>query len=78
MIDLGLLREKNYNCPILVGGVGEINFGHQYRQGNRIYSSNALAMCLLSQPVGNAGGWTYLYAVEVNDAICSNTESRKD
>ena len=69
MIDIKLLQEKNCNNPILVGGVGEINYGHQYRQGNRIYSSNALAMCLLSQPVGNAGGWTYLYAVEVKDEI---------
>lgn len=69
MIDVELLKEKNCEVPILVGGVGKINFGHQYRQGNRIYSSNALAMCLLSQPVGNAGGWTYLYAVEVKDEI---------
>lgn len=50
--------------PLLVGGVGEINFGKQYRQGNRIYDSNAIAMCLLSQPVGNAGGFSYLYSVE--------------
>jgi len=47
--------------PVLVGGVGEINFGKQYRQGNRIYDADALAMCLHSQPVGNAGGNSYLY-----------------
>ena len=50
--------------PILLGGVGEENeFGTQYRQGNRVYSSNAVAMCLNSQPVGNTGGNSYLYNV---------------
>ena len=51
------------NKPILVGGVGEINFGKQYRQGNRVYDSNAVAMALLSSPVGNTGGYSYLYVV---------------
>lgn len=51
------------NKPVLVGGVGKINFGNQYRQGNRIYSSEAIAMCLCAQPVGNAGGNSYLYQV---------------
>lgn len=50
--------------PLLVGGVGEINFGKQYRQGNRVYDANALAMCLHAQPVGNAGGYSYLYMVD--------------
>lgn len=50
--------------PVLVGGVGDINFGKQYRQGNRIYDSEAVAMCLLAQPVGNAGGNSYLYKVD--------------
>lgn len=49
--------------PVLVGGIGEINFGKQFRQGNRVYDADAIAMCLLSQPVGNAGGFSYLYAV---------------
>lgn len=47
--------------PVLVGGIGEKNFGSQYRQGNRVYDSEAIAMCLHSQPVGNAGGNSYLY-----------------
>ena len=47
--------------PRLVGGVGEINFGKQFRQGNRIYSSCVSAMCLAAQPVGNAGGNSYMY-----------------
>lgn len=50
--------------PALVGGVGEINFGKQFRQGNRIYDANSIAMALLSQPVGNAGGNSYLYEVK--------------
>ena len=40
----------------LVGGIGEKNFGKQYRQGNRVYDSNSIAMCLNAQPVGNMGG----------------------
>lgn len=56
-----LLLEK----PLLLGGVGKENeFGSQYRQGNRVYSSNACAMALNSQPVGNAGGNSYLYNVD--------------
>lgn len=50
--------------PELVGGIGEINFGKQYRQGNRIYSAEKTAMCLMAQPVGNAGGFSYLYAIQ--------------
>ena len=45
------------------GGIGEINFGKQFRQGNRVYDSNAVAMALLSSPVGNSGGYSYLYVV---------------
>lgn len=50
--------------PQLLGGFGKINFGKQYRQGNRVYDSNAVAMCLNAQPVGNAGGYSYLYLVK--------------
>lgn len=53
--------------PILVGGLGEINFGKQYRQGNRVYSGKSVAMALTAQPLGNAGGYSYLYLVEIND-----------
>ena len=49
--------------PVLLGGIGEMNFGKQSRQGNRVYDSNAVAICLLSQPVGKSGGNSYLYAV---------------
>lgn len=47
-----------------MGGIGEINFGKQFRQGNRVYDSNAVAMCLTAQPLGNAGGYSYLYKVD--------------
>lgn len=53
--------------PELIGGLGKINFGKQYRQGNRVYDSNSIAMCVLSQPVGNTGGYSYLYLVRNND-----------
>ncbi len=47
----------------MIGGIGEINFGKQFRQGNRVYDANAIAMCLTAQPLGNAGEYSYLYAV---------------
>lgn len=47
---------KNQSKPKLLGGVGEINFGKQYRQGNRVYDSREIAMCLTAQPLGNTGG----------------------
>ncbi len=67
--DAGIVNQKSEGIgvvvpsPKLVGGVGDINFGKQYRQGNRVYDSESTAMCLLSQPLGNTGGNSYLYAV---------------
>lgn len=56
------VKKDNYVLePLLVGGIGEKNFGKQYRQGNRVYDSNSIATCLLSQPLGNAGGYSSLY-----------------
>lgn len=49
--------------PILLGGFGEINFGKQYRQGNRVYTAETVAMACLAQPVGNMGGYSYLYLI---------------
>lgn len=40
-----------------------MNFGKQFRQGNRVYSSENIAMALTAQPLGNAGGYSYLYFV---------------
>lgn len=50
--------------PKLIGGIGEKNFGKQYRQGNGIYDAQKIAMCVLAQPVGNTGGYSYLYLVK--------------
>lgn len=50
-------------APLLVGGLGEINFGKQHRQGNRIYSSDAIAMALVASPLGIAGDYSYLYKI---------------
>ena len=41
--------------PKLLTGFGEVNFGKQFRQGNRVYDSEQIAMCLGSSPVGNMG-----------------------
>ena len=57
-------KEEAEINPKLVGGIGEKNFGKQYRQGNRVYDSNEIAMALNAQPVGNTGGYSYLYTVE--------------
>jgi DNA (cytosine-5)-methyltransferase 1 len=61
--------------PELVGGIGEINFGKQYRQGNRVYDADKTAMCLLSQPVGNTGGYSYLYLVKNDKEAIENISS---
>ena len=64
--DKRVIEPEDIN-PELVGGIGEKNFGKQYRQGNRVYNSESIAMCLNSQPVGNTGGNSYLYAVKEDD-----------
>lgn len=46
--------------PRLVAGFGEINFGKQYRQGNRVYDSNEIAMCLNASPIGEYG-WLFIF-----------------
>lgn len=58
------LKVRISEKPILLGGIGEKNFGKQFRQGNRIYSSEAIAMCLNSNPIGNTGGNSYLYCIK--------------
>lgn len=52
------------NKPVLIDGFGEINYGKQFRLGNRIYDSNAVAMAHCANPVGNLGGYTYLYLIK--------------
>lgn len=53
--------------PRLLGGFGSTNFGKQYRQGNRVYDSESIAMALTAQPLGNEGGFSYLYLVKDNN-----------
>ena len=50
--------------PKLVGGLGEKDWGKQWRQGNRVYDADAIAMALNASPVGNAGGYSYLYKTD--------------
>lgn len=58
--------------PKLLTGFGKVNFGKQYRQGNRVYDSNSIAMCLNAAPIGNTGSHSYLYIVK------NNSEQRKE
>lgn len=52
----------------VIGGIGEINFGKQFREGNRVYDGTKIATALKASNVGNAGGNTNLYSIplEVN------------
>ena len=53
------------HIPIVIGGIGEINFGKQWRQGNRIYDGCKPSVALTAEPLGNTGGNTALYAIPV-------------
>lgn len=59
--------KMNSKEPRLLGGIGEINYGRQYRQGNRVYDSSSCAMALVSSPLGNLGGYSYLYLVKAKN-----------
>ena len=64
--------------PICLTGFGERVFGLQYRQGNRVYDSSQIAVCLTSSPVGGmGGGCTNLYLVEINKEGKEKTDERK-
>lgn len=43
-----------------IGGIGERKFGKQFRQGDRVYDSYSIAACLMSNPIGNTGGYSHL------------------
>lgn len=58
---------ENKSKPKLVGGFGERVFGKQYRQGNRVYDSREIAVCLQAQPLGSMGGYSSLYLIERKD-----------
>lgn len=59
-----IFSNPSRSITIISGGVGEINFGKQYRQGNRVYNGGKTAMACLASPVGNAGGHSYLYLIK--------------
>lgn len=50
--------------PVCIGGIGEKNFGNQYRQGNRIYDAQYIAVALTASPVGGIAGYSSLYLVQ--------------
>ena len=56
------MKNSNHK-PKILDGIGEINYGKQYRDGNRVYSSNAVSCAIKANPVGNLGGYTNLYLV---------------
>ena len=64
---LKYMKRNNKLIPICLGGFGNINFGKQYRQGNRVYDSSTVATALNANPVGNLGGYTNLYLVIERD-----------
>lgn len=51
--------------PAVIGGIGEKDFGHQYREGNRVYDGMNVATALTASNVGNTGGASNLYSVPV-------------
>lgn len=63
--------------PKLIGGLGEKDWGSQWRQSNRVYDSSAVAMALQAGPVGNTGGNSYLYLVNENDIVYATEEEVK-
>lgn len=68
-------KTEDNHKPVLVGGFGEKCFGKQYRQGDRVYDSNAVAMAVLASSVGGAGCHSYLYLVDLKEK--KNEASRK-
>ena len=60
-VQIGQQFEKNNTQPFVMGGIGEQNFGKQFRQGNRIYCVDTIATSLMANPVGNAAGYSNLY-----------------
>lgn len=47
--------------PVCIGGIGEKNFGNQYRQGNRVYDTRHIAVALTASPVGGIAGQSSLF-----------------
>lgn len=63
-----MTKTEDNHKPVLIGGFGEKCFGKQYRQGDRVYDSNAVAMAVLASSVGGgAGCHSYLYLVDMKE-----------
>lgn len=60
--------------PQVIGGIGEKNFGKQWRQGNRVYDGEKVATALEAHPVGNTGGNSNLYSVKVEPVQLSGNK----
>lgn len=58
--------ETNTSCmPLVLGGVSDKKFGTQFRQGDRVYSTDTVSPALAAQ-VGNAGRGTYIVKAKSN------------
>lgn len=58
----------------VIGGIGEINFGKQFREGNRVYDGTRIATALKAASVGNTGGNSNLYSIPVQFGIDKNIQ----
>lgn len=68
--ELGFMDNAKVDMnPKLLGGIGEKWGDKQYRQGNRVYDANGVAMALTAQPLGNNGGNSYMYLTEEKSIV---------
>lgn len=68
-------KDKTTFSPIIRGGLGEKNFGKQYKPGNRVYDSNGVSMALMANTLGYVGGHSYLYIVKEQQRNNSDDKS---
>lgn len=61
----------------VIGGIGEKNFGKQFREGNRVYDGTKIATALKASNVGNAGGNTNLYSVPLEVNQCGMISTKR-
>lgn len=61
----------------VIGGIGEINFGKQFREGNRVYDGTKIATALKASNVGNAGGNTNLYSIPLEVNQCGMISAKR-
>ena len=61
------MKDDYTSVPRCLGGFGKINFGKQYKPGNRVYDSRCVAMCIISNSIGYMARQSYMYLVIEND-----------